>query len=124
MDLKKKDHIFGLSMGEWIARIPNDLDNDGVGLWEIIRDGRESFSLEGDDLKEFVFLAIVSIMKEGGVPAIPSLSNKNIWGAARGYQGGESTVARKVIDQWTESGVDPDTEGIWFARIDEADSSG
>lgn len=37
MTTEPVDRFFGVPMSEWIARLPNELDVDAVGLWQISR---------------------------------------------------------------------------------------
>lgn len=62
------DKYFGIPMGEWIRRVPDELEVDGVGLWQIIPVGRDSFGLSGEPLVEFTQRCILAFLSRGARP--------------------------------------------------------
>jgi hypothetical protein len=66
-ELKHKFH--GTPLSEWIASTPSWLDDDiGLGLGEIIGDGRKGFGLEGPALVEFVRRSLRTLVERGAKP--------------------------------------------------------
>lgn len=47
MNAEPNHRIYGLTVSEWIAKTPTELDDDAVGLWQIVSNGRRGFDLEG-----------------------------------------------------------------------------
>ncbi|WVT77635.1 hypothetical protein QM996_24720 (plasmid) [Sinorhizobium chiapasense] len=108
---------FGTPLSEWIERVPNELDMDAVGLWQVVETGRDGFELSGVDLRDFVLKCVQALLKSGAVPVFASTSSEKFWEKQLGYSDDADCAAREIVDEWTESGTDPDQDGLWFAKI-------
>lgn len=106
------DKYFGTPMSEWIARVPNELDMDAVGLWQIIPVGIDSFGLSGARLDNFVRRCIIALLRRGAVP-VRSPSGPT----ATEYQGSHEEIANQIIQEWKAGTPVADHDGLWFALV-------
>ena len=104
-------------MSEWIERTPNELTVDAVGLWQIIPVGRDSFSLDGNELEDFARRSIGALIDRGAVPVRASDDAQIFWVKQEQYGVTSTEIAESILSEWKRSGVDPDVDGIWFALI-------
>jgi hypothetical protein len=112
------DKHFGVPLSEWISRIPNELDLDAVGLWQVVLDGRDSFDLSGVRLRDFVTRGVIALLRAGAVPVRPSPEKNVFWVRQSCYGSGIEEIASNVVEEWERSGIDPDQDGLWFALLD------
>lgn len=110
------DKYFGIPISEWISRLPNELEVDAVGLWQIIPVGIENFGLSDDLLEDFTYRCIIEILRKGAVPvkSVPDISD---WIPEKKYHGSEEKIAKQIIDEWKAGELVPDHDGLWFALI-------
>ena len=118
MTTEPVDKYFGIPLSEWIHRTPNELEVDGVGLWQIIPVGRDSYSLEGEALNDFVRRSVTALIRRGGVPVRPAKGRGKFWERQAQYGKTPEEIATNVVTEWQNSGVDPNEDGLWFALID------
>jgi len=111
------DKYFGVPLSEWIERIPNELEVDAVGLWQIVPVGRDNFGLTGDSLRDFVRRGIVALLKKGAVPVRPDQKQGALWNSHTCYGDAPDEIADNIIIEWENSGIDPDEDGLWFALL-------
>jgi hypothetical protein len=110
-----KDKYHGISMSEWISRVPNELDRDAVGLWQIVPVGRDSFSLAGNDLVDFVRRCLLELFARGARPVEANDVGINDWKLKEEYGTTPEEMADSIIHEWKESGRDPSpVNSIWF----------
>ena len=114
MTTEPRDIVLGTPMSEHIALRPSTLNDIPVGMWEIVRDGRESFGLEGEALVMFIRRCIYALMDAGAQP---------VRGVARGqwerqlqYGRNKHEVAEAVIIEWLRDGAPTPKPwtGLWF----------
>lgn len=106
------DKYFGTPMREWIARVPNELEVDAVGLWQIIPVGIDSFGLSGGHLDDFARRCILALLRRGAVPVrVPSDV------PATEYQGSHEEIADLIINDWKAGTLVADDDGLWFALV-------
>ncbi|MDR3672192.1 MAG: hypothetical protein P4L36_15190 [Holophaga sp.] len=115
MTIEPVDKYSGTPMSEWIARVPNELEVDAVGLWQIIPTGRDSFNLSGAALEDFIRRSIIALIERGAVPVRPAESEHEFWKKQDRYGILATEIADRVIKEWEESGRDPDQDGLWFS---------
>lgn len=108
------DKYFGVSMSEWIEKVPNELDVDAVGLWQIIPVGIDSFGLEGDGLDEFIHRCIMALLQRGAIP-VTALSGVEGWIPDIAYRGSHEEIAKQIINKWKSQELVPDHDGLWFS---------
>lgn len=111
------DKYFGIPISEWIDKTPNELAVDAVGLWQIIPVGRDSFNLTGGDLEEFAKRSIIALINRGAVPVRPAPAKDGFWEKQLQYGNSPDEIANAITEEWKNSGVDPDHDGIWFSII-------
>lgn len=119
MTVEPVDKYFGVPLSEWIDRIPNELEIDAVGLWQIVPVGRDSFDLNDEGLRDFVRRGVVALLKRGAVPVRPAQEEGVFWVQQNCYGDDIEDIANNVIAEWEKSGVDPDEDGLWFALLDD-----
>ncbi len=113
MNNEPKDKHFGVPLSEWISNIPNELEVDAVGLWQLVASGRDGFDFNNADLSNFLNLAITSLLEKGAKPVRASDSGE--WVVQNQYGKSNETIALNILKEWMESGIDPDENGIWFS---------
>lgn len=114
MNTEPSHPTYGLTVTEWIAKTPAELDDDAVGLWQIVSNGRRGFGLEGAALIDFVGRSVVELIKAGAQP-VHVLEGERPWRIKSGNGAQPEEIAGKVVAEWQESGQDPDVSGLWFA---------
>lgn len=114
MNTEPSHRTYGLTVSEWIAKTPAELDVDAVGLWQIVNNGQREFGLEGAALADFVGRSVVELVKAGAQP-VHALEGERHWRTKAGYGEQPEEIADKVVAEWQESGRDPDVSGLWFA---------
>ena len=114
MNTEPSHRTYGLTVSEWTAKTPAELDDDAVGLWQIVNNGRRGFGLEGAALINFVVRSVVELVNAGAQP-VHSLEGAHLWRAKLGYGKQPEEIAGNVVAEWQESGQDPDVSGLWFA---------
>jgi hypothetical protein len=105
----------GVPMSEWIAAIPNGLNDLPVGMWRLISRGRTGFGLEGAALADFIRVSIYALMDAGAKPVIGA-GKPNQWKLQVQYGSNKHEVAEAVIREWLQQGA-PTPEpwtGLWF----------
>jgi hypothetical protein len=108
------DKYFGIPLSEWIDRLPNELDVDAVGLWQIIPTGKDSFSLFGNNLDLFAKKCILGLINRGAVPVRPVSAQHGYWEKQLQYGDNPEEIADNIISEWKATKRDPDQNGIWF----------
>lgn len=109
------DKYFGIALSDWIARTPNELENDAVGLWQLVSVGRLSFDLAGPDLEDFVKRSIAALLSRGAMPVRAAEGGR--WQVQPEYGSDPEEVINAVTHEWLSSKVDPDEDGLWFALV-------
>lgn len=111
----------GAPIGEEIAKIPNELSHDAVGLWHIEPTGRVSFGLKDDALVEFVRLTLRGLLDAGAVPVKGAPGSGYEWIRQRQYGTSRDEIVEAVIKEWLSLPQDSMVlagEAAWFARPD------
>src|SRR5262245_28807624 len=111
-ELRKK--YYGLTVEEWIEKVPGELAVDAVGLWQIVSSGRGGFGLSGDELIDFVRRNLFALFAKGAKPVQGALDNIYIWTLVD-YGETAEDMADAIIDEWRKSGRDPNVGDVWFA---------
>jgi hypothetical protein len=113
MDYERRHRTYGVPLGDWLKLHPNELERDAVGLWQIVPVGKYEFLLEGDDLKEFIGQAIISLLEKG---AVPVTGDENGWHITEEYGVVRDSIVQNVLERWASSeSRDPDVGDLWFA---------
>ena len=117
MNNDPKDKVFGTAMIEWIARAPNELPRDAVGLWQIVSAGVVNFDLSGSNLVEFVGRSIMALLDAGALPVRGGNGTSHFWIYQPQFGATKDAVRRGVIAEWQRIGNDVDDlmDSIWFA---------
>lgn len=118
MTIEPIDKYFGIPLSEWINRIPNELESDAVGLWQIVIAGKDNFGLSGEDLKRFVERGVATLLRNGATPVRASSRSDAFWEKQFFYGENEEDIVKNVILEWINLGRDPDQDDLWFSRLD------
>lgn len=118
MTIEPVDKYFGISLSEWIERTPNELEQDAVGLWQIVSVGQENFDLDRKMLREFVRRSVVALVRKGAVPALPSSGENKFWERQDKYGYDPEEIATNIVSEWQRPEKDPDENGLWFSLMD------
>lgn len=114
-----RDRFSGDTMSEYIAKVPNELLVDAVGLWQIVPYGRRGFGLEGDELVGYVRRNLHALLERGAKPVVGAVDGIHYWKVQGQYGTTPEEIADAVIREWLAAGgVDPDPGGLWFALPD------
>ena len=49
MDWSKRHRRADITAADWVGLVPNEMEIDAVGLWQVIPVGRHEFGLDGED---------------------------------------------------------------------------
>lgn len=119
-------HIFfGTPLTKWIEAIPNELEVDAIGLWQIIPTMRKGFGLDGEMLENAIRSSILGVLARGAKPVVGSRLKHGSWEIVGRYGDTADMIVDAIISEWRSSGRDPDVGDIWFAlpRFYESKSS-
>ncbi|NDZ15672.1 hypothetical protein [Variovorax sp. WS11] len=105
----------GISDTEWFRRSLFEARTDQVGMWQMVKAGREGFGLSGTVLAAFVRRFIEEMVAGGAEPIVGDMSAPFGWSRTTKYGIRPLDIAISLVDEWTRSGVDPDVDGVWFA---------
>ena len=119
MNQEPVDKYFGTPMSEWVARVPNELEVDAVGLWQIIPVGIDYFGLSDNALEDFSRRCITALLQRGAVPVRPAPAPK-YWEPETAYRGTHEEIANQIINEWKAGKLIPDHDGLWFWRFDDS----
>jgi hypothetical protein len=123
MKHERRHNMTGSTISDWISRMPNDIDDIGIGLTLVVMVGRHNFELEGDELIDFVRRSIYALLERGGKPrhwGSPSHPNRDI----PLHYGNDTNeeIVEGVIADWLASGAgDLEWGDFWFALPDTID---
>jgi len=104
-----------MSDTEWIQRSLGAARSDPVGMWQMVRVGRDGFGLSGSALESFVRRFIEEMVSGGTEPIVGDRSTLSGWNRASVAHFAPNQVADILVDEWRKSGIDPDVDGVWFA---------
>ena len=108
MNFDKKDVNDEETIREWLNTFANDIDYDLVGLWRIVSMGRTSFGLKGGDLREFVFLSVLTVVSRGACVLDDANDGTHYWKVVDRYGTRPEEIAKNVTAEWIEQGeIDP-----------------
>jgi hypothetical protein len=111
----------GETISEVIAKMPNELDNDAVGVWHIIPDGETGFGLFGKALTDFLRRAVIALLEAGAVPVKHVPGSGYEWVHQKQYGTTRDEIADAIVREWEP--VPNDSYSMiehcpWFARPD------
>ncbi len=109
MTPEPKHKIYGTGLSEWIEKIPNELERDAVGVWQILPTFTEAFGLEGPNLAESFTRAVTGLMDRGAVP-VDGVS----WRELTIYGTEPADVAANILKEWEGRPDTPGLDGVWF----------
>ncbi len=107
--------VFRIPISEWLTSIPNELEDDAIGLWQIIPVGKLDFGLQGEALIQYVRQALLGLLEKGARPVEGATDGEHYWRLRNDYGEDSEQIADAIIAEWLSSGHDPDPSGIWFA---------
>ena len=69
----------GMQDSEWFQLSVEESRSDPIGLWEIVKTGRQGFGLEGQALERFVYDYVLAMLKGGSNPIVGDRSCASGW---------------------------------------------
>lgn len=108
-ELPKHRH-FGIPIDEWASRIPNELTQDAVGLWQIVPCFIHDFGLQGAALEQYVRASIEQLIAKGAVPVQAPGTNS----VRQDLLGSKGPDIDKVMAYLSELGHEPTVDDVWF----------
>jgi hypothetical protein len=113
-----KHKSFGIPLDQWIATIPNELEFDAVGLWQIIPTFRDAFGLSGEELTTATRQALRGLLSAGALPVIASSRAGEDWEFDDSYGTTASEIEENIVTRWLSPNDPPDLGDVWFALLD------
>lgn len=117
------DRFEGTPISEWIARLPAEMEDIGIGLGAIVGYGVNDFGLHGVALDDFVRRCLYAILVSGGLPlrfvqTAPTTHfspGEGRWEIETKYGSTPEAIVEGVIADWRASGVPvPGWGEFWF----------
>ncbi|WP_018897288.1 hypothetical protein [Rhizobium sp. 2MFCol3.1] len=116
MKLDTRHKIYGHTIAEHIDTLPDELEVDAVGLWQIVPAGRDGFQLENAELTEFIRQCILALLASGAKPVKGGAGTKFDWILQTHYGESDLDIANSIVSEWLETGAgDVSPGGVWFA---------
>ena len=113
--IEPKHVVYGTPMSEWIELV-EELDIDAVGLWQVIREGRVGFKLEGPALEDFVRRSLLAHFFYGALPVRHVPGDPHMWTIQTAYGEKPEAMADAIILEWSLQGhPDPGLGDLWLA---------
>jgi hypothetical protein len=106
--------IFGTPLSEWISRVPNELPQDAVGLWQIAPVLEHHFGLSGAALENALRQTVRALLAAGAIP-VEGGHKPGSWSARRDLTGSGEAGIDHVVQYWRELGREADVGDIRFA---------
>jgi hypothetical protein len=106
--------FFGTTIEEDLAQRPVELAIDAVGLWQIVKFGREGFEFSGSDLVDYVRRHILNLLEKGAKPVRGAEDGVHYWRVID-YGSSPDKITGAIIGEWLASGEDPNFGDVWFA---------
>lgn len=114
--MKTRIHIkTGISDLEWFRLSVDEAKSDPVGLWEMIKVGRQGFGLSGDELEMFIRGFILEMLRSGAQCVVGDKGARFGWSPVSQYPEEPHAFAESLIADWRTSTIDPNADGVWFA---------
>ena len=128
MNLETRYYGHGSTIAELLQTAHVEMDGDLCGLWSIVALGRYAYKLSGNDLREFVFTYILTLLTHDGVPIVGvgegRVVGTRIWKKTERYGTEPVQIAEAVTEEWIRQGeIDlPSYEGVAFTLPDYLES--
>jgi hypothetical protein len=110
-----KDRFDGRTIAEHIKYVPDELDIDAVGIWQIVRGGRHKYELSGADLTEFVRRCVAELLAHGAKPVSGGKGTDYDWIYQPQYGETNEEIVESVVKEWLASGSPDSDFRLWFA---------
>ncbi|MEN6586584.1 MAG: hypothetical protein ABFE02_11150 [Sulfuricella sp.] len=116
MSVERRHRHFGDTIAEYIEKVPNELQIDAVGLWQVVPVGRYDFDLHGEELVDYVRRNIYALLERGAKPVVGATDGVHYWELQTQYGSTSEEIVNAVVTEWLAAGGgDPDPGGLWFA---------
>ena len=109
----------GILLSDYIRSIPDELPQDGVGLYQIVAGGADDYNLGGLELVDFVRRGILALLDAGAIPVRFGGGTGFDWVAQHQYGTNKQEIAEAVIAEWLslpDDNIVLFSQGVWFAR--------
>jgi hypothetical protein len=99
-----------------MTAVPNELEIDAVGLWQIVPALRTAFGLTDTALEHAVRETLNGLLAREARPVVGSSAQDGCWVPVDRYGNDPTAIADAVIAEWQAMARDPDVGDVWFAH--------
>lgn len=111
--------LWGTPLSDWIRGVPNELEVDAIGLWQIVPVFRHDFGLTGEALQSATARCIERILERGARVVQGSGHPGQVWEYAPDFCDGTATeAADRIAREWAYRDDEPGFGDLWFAIPD------
>lgn len=117
MNSELRHRTYNTTMRDWIDHVPKELDDIGVGLAELLDDGKYGFGLDGAALVDFIRRSLHALLDKGAKPrhwGSPSHPDRNVM-LHYGNDTNDEIVEGVIADWLASGGGDLEWGDFWFA---------
>jgi hypothetical protein len=128
MKMEARYYGHGSTIAELLQTAHVEMDGDLCGLWSIVAIGRYAYKLSDNDLREFVFTYILTLLTRDGVPIVGTKEarapGKRIWEKTDRYGTEPVDIAEAITEEWIRQGEAdlPSYDGVAFTLPDYLES--
>jgi hypothetical protein len=128
MNMNKRHRGTGETIADWLAGAIDEMDGDICDIGEIVHAGRYGYEFDGNDLREFVFTCMLTLLEHGGLAIVPAQEPKavgnRIWEKTDRYGTNPVEIAENITAEWIDQGeIDlPGYQGVAFTLPDYLES--
>jgi len=106
---ESRERFHGYTIEETIGHHLVELEDDDIGLYQIIPLGRRGFGFEGEELIAFTRRHLMALLAHGAVPVLGGIPQPQ-------YGKTPEEITENIIAEWIAEGSgDPDVGGLWFS---------
>jgi hypothetical protein len=110
-----RDRWTGATVDHFLKEAPAELEEDAVGLWQIVSAGKYDFRLQGEALQEFVRRYLRGLLERRAKPVKVWAGGPTYWRVVYDFGSTPRRIEKAVMAAWLASGRDPDVHDVWFA---------
>jgi hypothetical protein len=113
-----------ITVTEYLVCALNEARRDILGIWSILASGKNGYDFHGQDLRDFIYLTVKTIIEGGGIVMESAQDRWRCYQHATHYGTDPDEIARNVVAEWVAQG-EPEIhgyQGIAFATPDFIDS--
>lgn len=105
MRSEPKHRYYGTPINRWIAATPAAMEDIGIELGAIVRDGVHGYGLEGPELLDFVRKSLYALLRAGAMPLkLEPIGENGFWLPETKYGTDHGAIVEGVIADWLKEG--------------------